>query len=377
MIHYLFRKLNRALSVVAFLSLAACGGGGAGSSLTGTVTTPGTTTGTTTTTSSYSIALSASSLSVTALLPSTITAIVKDSQGNPLQGIPVTFTLGSNLSGGTLATTPTTTDVNGKTSLIYTAGKTAGTDTILAQATDSAGKVAYGSVSIAVSNTSGLSVGLTSSNSTVNSGQISTLSALVKDANNLPVAGQLVNFALGSNLTGATLSAPQATTDNTGTAQVNYTAGTIAGTDRIISSVTATNGQQASGYTAITVTSVNKAALYSVTLTPATTTVTHGTTYPFTAKVVTNDVNGIPTSTPVPQGTQVNFKFGSAQSGAPQLNTIGLAPSLTTATGYTDALGQVYVTYLAGANTGTDALVASVTDNNAVTVSSTSTITVN
>lgn len=378
MIQHLFRKLNRALSVVALLSLAACGGGGAGSSLTGTtIPTTGTTPGTTTTAAAYSITLSASSLSVAAADPSTITAVVKDSQGNPLQGIPVTFAFGSNLSGGSLATTATTTDTSGKTSLIYKAGITAGTDTILAQATNSAGVISFGSINISVSNASGLNVGLTPSLASVNSGQLSTLTAVVKNSSNQPTVGQLVNFSFGSNLSGATLSQPSATTDNTGTVQVNYTAGTITGTDRIIASVTTTNGEQAAGYASVSVTSSNKAALYSVTLSPATTTAAKNQLVQFTAHAVVNDATGTPTTTLVPQGTQVDFKFGSAQSGTPQLNTTGAAPSLTSATGYTDAKGNVYITYQAGdsaSSATTDAIVASITDANGVTTATTATI---
>jgi hypothetical protein len=155
MIHHLFRKLNRALSVVALLSLAACGGGGgAGSSLTGTPSTGATPT--TPASGVYTILLTPAASSVQASASTVLTATVKDSSGAPVTGVSVAFVLGTNLSGGTLSAASATT-ANGIASVNYTAGSTSGTDSILATATPTNGTAVSASTSITV--TGGVNVG--------------------------------------------------------------------------------------------------------------------------------------------------------------------------------------------------------------------------
>ncbi|HQT43689.1 MAG TPA: Ig-like domain-containing protein, partial [Halothiobacillus sp.] len=154
MVKNLFRKLNRALSVVALLSLAACGGGGAGSSLTGAPSTGGTPT--TPTAGSYTISLTPAASSVQAGASTVLTATVKDSSGALVTNVTVAFVLGTNLSGGKLSAASATT-ANGTASVNYTAGSTSGTDSILATATPTNGTAVSASTSITV--TGGVNVG--------------------------------------------------------------------------------------------------------------------------------------------------------------------------------------------------------------------------
>ncbi|MBN2855655.1 MAG: Ig-like domain-containing protein [Halothiobacillaceae bacterium] len=155
MIQHLFRKFNRALSVVALLSLAACGGGGAGSSLTGT-TTPTTGTTPTTTTSAYTISLSSEAGTVAAGASTVLTATVKDGTGALVTNAPVSFVFGSNLSGSTISSASATT-ANGAASVNYTAGALSGTDTLLATVTSPNGTMVSASTPITV--TGGATVG--------------------------------------------------------------------------------------------------------------------------------------------------------------------------------------------------------------------------
>ena len=64
----------------------------------------------------------------------TVTATVKDANNNPVNGETMVFSIEDNQSGGLLQAFSAVTDINGKASVVYTAGAVIGTDTIKARA---------------------------------------------------------------------------------------------------------------------------------------------------------------------------------------------------------------------------------------------------
>ncbi len=261
----LARFLQFLLSLLLLASLVACGGGGnsSGTSLLGSSSsaTTGTTSGTsgtsTSSTSTYTVALATSATAVSTAGNATETATVTNASGAPQAGVSVTFLIGSNSSGATLssgqaATGGSSTSVtavtnsSGQAWVTYTAGASAGTDAVIAQATPSTSgaATAYGSVSITVS------PGTASSNSesiqfvpgttvTVAPGVQVEFGVKVLSGGTTPVVGATVAFTLASNSSGATLNGGSSTVNVTtgadGTAYVRYQAGGSSGTTDTVS----------------------------------------------------------------------------------------------------------------------------------------------
>ncbi len=242
--------------------LAGCGGGGnsSGTPLLGSGSSGSSSSSTSSTSSTsasaYTVALASSASSLSTGGIATETATITNSSGTPQVGVPVTFTIGSNLTGATLTSGLTstgtstssvsaTTNASGQASVIYTAGASAGTDSVIAQATPSAsgGSTAFGSVSIVVS------PGTASSNAETIQfipGTLVTVAPGVHDEfevkvlnGTTPVVGATVSFSLASNSSGATLngsaSAVSVTTAADGTAYVGYQAGGSSGTTDTVS----------------------------------------------------------------------------------------------------------------------------------------------
>lgn len=110
--------LQRVISIVAVLTLAACGGGGGdsgssgfgGSGAGGSGTGTGGTGGTGGTTSSPSLSLALSNTSVSSANPATVTATLSDARGNGLAGQVVSFTVVRGLAVTNVATALTRSD---------------------------------------------------------------------------------------------------------------------------------------------------------------------------------------------------------------------------------------------------------------------------
>lgn len=155
------------------------------------------------------------------LLPAALTALLTDNCGNPLPGIPVTWTVTSGVA--TLSNVVGTTDSNGGTAARVTLGQTAGTVTV---------KVTAGSSSATFT----LTVQATVGGLTLVSGDAQ--SAFLNAAFGQPIVFKLSDTQ-GNGLTGltvnlsasngATLSAATAVTDANGRVSVTATAGASAG----------------------------------------------------------------------------------------------------------------------------------------------------
>ncbi|MEW6766295.1 MAG: Ig-like domain-containing protein [Pseudomonadota bacterium] len=105
---------------------------------------------------------------------------------------------------------------------------------------------------------SAVTVALSAASTSLNSGQTTTLTATVSGTS---AAGLEVSFLIGTNLSGASLSADTAHTDTSGKASVSYTAGTLSGSDTVIASVTDANGNTVQSSVSITVTGKSVASL--------------------------------------------------------------------------------------------------------------------
>jgi len=201
-----------------------------------------------------SVQLNASPNTVNASGTSTLTATVKDANGNPVPGTTVTFTLSTNTSGASLNPTSGTTDGNGQATAQYTAGTTGGADTVRVQVTSSS---VVGVTSITVTAPPGSSSGASRIDLLVNSPQLGsngadnvTLTALVRNADNNVLSGLLVNFTADSG----SIQVTNGTTGAAGTATALLTTGGDPRNRKItvtarIGNLSSTNSVQVTGTT--------------------------------------------------------------------------------------------------------------------------------
>ncbi len=170
----------------------------------------------------------------------TATATVTDSDGRPVAGTAVIFSITANTSAATLSQTTVTTDANGIAGVTYIGGSIRGTDTIQA----SVGTITTTTSIVVQGETSSAStIDLLVSSAQMNSDGVNsiTLTALVRDANNNFVSGQEVTFAADSG----GIQVTNGITDESGSATAELsTAGNPA--NRIIR-VTATAGTLTAG----------------------------------------------------------------------------------------------------------------------------------
>jgi hypothetical protein len=227
---------------------------------------------------------------------------------------------------------------------------------------------ASGSTSTTSSATS-YAIALTSSATALSTAGNATETATVTSASGAPQAGVTVTFMIGSNSSGATLSAGasstagstasiSAVTNSSGQAWVTYTAGSNAGTDAVIAQATPTTSGAATAYGSVSITvSPGTASTNSETIqfVPGTSvTVAPGVQDEFEVKVLSGGTNPV-------VGATVQFSLASNSSGA-TLNGGNAPVKVTTA-----ADGTAYVSYQAGGSSGTtDTVSASVLNSSSV-----------
>jgi protocatechuate 3,4-dioxygenase beta subunit len=169
----------------------------------------------------------------------TVTATVKDANGNLVVGKQVTFVVTAGPDTGTTVTSVT--DVNGQTTFTYV-GNVAGTDHIIASFADTTGATIL-SNEVTKTWVEGTpvaqSITLTPATATNTLGQTHTVTATVKDANGNLVVGKQVTFVVTAGPdTGTTVTS---VTDVNGQTTFTYV-GNVAGTDHIIASFVDTTG---------------------------------------------------------------------------------------------------------------------------------------
>ncbi|WP_321944020.1 Ig-like domain-containing protein [Paraburkholderia tropica] len=225
--------------------------------------------------------LTASPASITAngSAASTLTATLKDANGNALgAGLTVTWTT----TAGTLAATTSTTGSNGQATVVLTSSTTAQTVTVGASAV--AGSNTATVAFVADTTTATVSSLVASPSSiTANGTATSTLTATLKDANgNALGAGLTVTWST----TSGTLSASSSTTDSGGQATVTLTSSTTAGTATV--SAVAVAGSKTASVTFVADTST--ATVSTLTASPTSITANGRTTSTLTATL--KDANG-------------------------------------------------------------------------------------
>jgi hypothetical protein len=276
------------------------------------------------------ISLAAAPTSLAAGQNSILTATVTNSAGSPLKGQTVTFAFTNNKSGAPpLVTVNGTTDVSGRAVAVYTAGANNPTaslqDTVQAGVAGSAGALVI--TRTAAGGGGGITVSIASSATSLAAGQIAVITATVTDGASAPVIGQAVTFTLSANNSGAALITLSGTTDVSGRAVAQYTAGTNNPTATVNDTVWASVTGSAA---AIVITrTVGTAAGFQIGVTATPTSLAAGATSIIVATV---------TGTAAP-GQPVSFAFVSNASGATLSPLNG---------GITDAGGKALAVYSAG-----------------------------
>ncbi len=299
-------------------------------------------------TSATTVSVAAAPASVPAGQVSIITATVTSISGStstPAPGIPVTFTLPVNNSGATLTPATATTDGTGKAVVIYQPGALSPSLTVqdTVQATvgsATAAVVLTRTVSAAATTT----VSITSSNASLTSGQVSIITATatnISGSTSTPAAGVTVAFSLPVNSSGASLSAPTATTNSSGMAFVVYQPGTT-NPDKDVQDVVQATYNMVTSSTVITRTAATTLG-YSIDVEAAPTTLG-----PSESSVITANVRKIAGSQPV-SGVTVTFTVTGANN--------------ATGTGMTDGSGNAVWVFTNGAavTTGQSIVTASMT----------------
>jgi len=303
------------------------------------------------------IKVSASPTTVNAGQGSVITATVKHVNGAPATGRSVSFEIPVNNTGGTLLVLNRELNSNGEATALYTAGATSPTsalqDTIRARIDNDA------SDAVVITRTTGpspLISLLTSSQTTLNAGQHSIITARVTDSAGSPVSGQTVTFSvLAPAGSGApTLSAASSVTDGLGNAITIYTPGVGSPTSAVEDVIQAglSNGStRAVAITrsggAVTTTSISAMAASNTSVTASQSSI-------ITVKVTNSAGNPV-------SGETVTFTIPVAGSGAPTLST-GIGVGVLT-----DSLGNAITIYTPGtllpASTVDDAILATLTSS--------------
>ena len=287
------------------------------------------------------VQLDTSTSTVSAGGTATLTATVTDTNGNRVPGETVMFTFSTNTSGASFNSNGASfsslsgvTDANGQATVQYTAGTTAGADTVRVVATSTG---VTGSVSITVTAPSGGAVSSAITSISVANGAtgpviangVDTVAvrATVQGASG-PLSSIPVTFSTTAGSFAASATTATATTNASGIATVNLIAPTSPGTATVTAS--------ASGFSASTTITFVAGAAAVVQLVANPTTVNPNATSSITARVT--DAQGNPVS-----GQTITFT-------APSRGT------LSALTGITDTNGQFAVTYTAGATPATDTI---------------------
>ncbi len=233
----IFRKLRcGVLAAAGALIVAACGGGSGGSILQPPGGGGGSTAAKPTITLSLTDATGAAKNVLVSGQPLTATAVVRDSAGNPVPGVVVTFSADSALAVLTPSTGTALTNASGVATVqmaVASATSDGGAGTISADASvestalsASLGFSASGGGAVGGTAALGLSLSNASGTptTTIGVGQTLTATARLLDASGNPLSGVVVSFSTNAALATITPSAATALTDSSGIATVQVAA---------------------------------------------------------------------------------------------------------------------------------------------------------
>ena len=250
-----------------------------------------------------------------------VQAMVKDTGGQSVPGVTVTFSSSTAIVGGnagTLSPASAVTDATGVARATLTAGNAILTATISA----STGGIS-GSTQVGFTTGAAAVVSVSASPNAVKHGGASTLTIAVVDGNGNPVANEPITLSFTSHGSGVpTLNLTSGTTNSSGLLFATYAAGATSGLTDIVKAVASTG---ANGSTTITVNDSN-AVVGTVTLVAANTSILVSTSTVLTATVL--DTGGQPIS-----GASVSFgtNGGTLSSAIGTTNASGVATTTLTA----------------------------------------------
>ena len=190
--------------------------------------------------SAMTISAAPSSLNFASI--SALSVKVVDAEGHPVPSEVVSFSDGTNVSGGSLSATQVSTDVNGRASVNYTSGNSAGTDIITATLVNGASISQNLIVSASVPLLGTLTFEEPSGDGeiTADGSSFTLLRATVLDINNVPVEAVSVSFTTSAgdfNSAGSAVSATSVTTDSNGLAELFLYSQTTVDTAQVTASV--------------------------------------------------------------------------------------------------------------------------------------------
>ncbi len=171
---------------------------------------------------------------VGALLPDSLSVLVTSSDGLPVAGVSIAWSVARG--GGALSATTTTTDASGHSAVAYTAGSATGTAAIIATATSLAPFEFDATLVPAAPSTM---VGdATDPQMLIANSAPAPLEVKLADAFGNPIPNYLVNWAIATGDSGDMLTAASSMTDSTGIARVMFAPDSVAGA-RTVTATTA------------------------------------------------------------------------------------------------------------------------------------------
>ena len=274
----------------------------------------------------------------------TISAVVVDSNGLPIAGEVVNFSLVVNTSGANIGSATATTNANGIASISYTAGSDAGSDII--RATASNGIASDATVEVAVYTQIVGTVSLEPGATRVTVGDLVNLRGRVIDLDGQAITGATVNFYSSNGflsdgtVNSGTTNILSATSDSRGYASVTLIAPSLIGSSALSAESSNVIAQQSIAYVAGAVTSV------AVSGSPDAVTPNGSTTINAFVRDGTNPV----------AGEVVRFELATNATGA----------TLGSVTATTNANGIASVSYTAGSSAGNDIIRATTISNGVI-----------
>jgi 5-hydroxyisourate hydrolase-like protein (transthyretin family) len=328
------RMVSAALVLGLVVGVQGCGGGGGD---------PGTPVlssgGGSSSAASAVLTLTASSTTVSSASPAQITAVLKDVQGNPVVGQVVTFKAVRSVAATGVTTALTNANGEATTTVTPASSTSTGADEVTASVTY-AGKFLDKKVAFQFTTPKSGVLTLTASSSTATSASPAQITAVLRDGDGNPVAGQVVTFKVVRSLAATGTATALTNANGEASTTVSPASSTIKGADEVTASVTY-GGKLLEETVAFQFNATNSGVL---TLTSSSSTVSSASPAQITA--VLRDANG----NPVP-GQVVTFKAGRS------LAATGVATALTNASG--EASTTVSPSSTAGS--GADEVTASVT----------------
>jgi adhesin/invasin len=297
----------------------------------------------------------AQSATVNTAVPVPPSVVVRDTYGNPVTGVPVTFAVASG-GGNLTGTNPAVTNASGIAQIAWVLGATAGPNSLTAAAAGLTGSpVTFSATSTAGAATTIAASAGTGQSATVNTAVGEAPAVLVTDVLGNPVAGVPVTFAVTAG-GGTVAPTTPVLTNGSGIAQAtSWALGTTAGSNN--NSVAATAGGLSGSPVVFTASATAGAATQLVKSAGDNQSATVNSAVAIAPRVTAQDVFGNPVS-----GVSVTFVVAS---GGGSLS--GANPTTT------DAAGAAQIAWTLGTTAGANGLSASASGLTAVAFTATGT----